>query len=449
MSDISNSNGNDKLARFREDGLDWMGSLPDSWDVVRLKYLVNLTKAKSSEYDAFIGLENVESWTGRYIPSPQSIHDDPEDDIDGEEDPATDTKDSDDEDEEQKELLEVKEGDVLFSKLRPYLAKCMISPIDAACSSEFLVFRDFKGDKRFLKYVMLSSNFINMVNSSTYGTKMPRSNWDFIKNLPFPKISTDRQQSIADYLDVNCTRLDEIITKCKLEISAIHEYKSALITTAVTKGLNESIYFNSGISWIGNIPSGWSVKRLKYICQERPEKLSNSTDPYYEFTYIDIGSVSIDNGIQNTERMIFINAPSRARKIVKKDDVIVSTVRPYLKAVASIEEDSDVIVSTGFGVFTPVYIDSVYFKFLLMSDYFTSSVSSRSCGVSYPATSMSEILDILVPVPPLDVQREIASHLLEMCSTLDNLIMKLNSRIDHIENYRKSIINSIFSSQME
>ena len=95
---------------------------------------------------------------------------------------------------------------------------------------------------------------------------------------------------------------------------------------------------DSGVEWIGEIPKDWPINRVKYVCTEVLDQLPANTAPDFEFDYVDISSVTYDNGIINKETMLFSTAPSRARRIVRSGDLIFSTVRTYLKAIASMVE---------------------------------------------------------------------------------------------------------------
>ena len=95
---------------------------------------------------------------------------------------------------------------------------------------------------------------------------------------------------------------------------------------------------DSGIEWIGEIPEEWEVRKLKYATICNGETLSESTKSDYTFDYIDIGSVLYEGGITNTLEVTFETAPSRARRVVHENDVIISTVRTYLKAIAYIDK---------------------------------------------------------------------------------------------------------------
>lgn len=201
-------------------------------------------------------------------------------------------------------------------------------------------------------------------------------------------------------------------------------------------------YKDSGISWIGEIPVDWSIKKLKYYTTTNDEVLTESTTPNYEFRYVDIGSVTLQNGIEQYQSFSFENAPSRARRIVRAGDVIVSTVRTYLKAVASIHDDKDVIVSTGFAVIRPKEVDSRFLAYSLANHYFVEMVSSRSTGVSYPAINASAMVNIKNVLPPNDIQKCIADYLDRKTEAVDTAISDKEKLIQLLEEQRTSVICS-------
>lgn len=201
-------------------------------------------------------------------------------------------------------------------------------------------------------------------------------------------------------------------------------------------------YKDSGISWIGEIPVDQSIKKLKYYTTINDEVLTESTAPNYEFRYVDIGSVTLQKGIEQYQGFSFENAPSRARRIVRAGDVIVSTVRTYLKAVASIHDDKDVIVSTGFAVIRPKEVDSRFLAYSLANHYFVEMVSSRSTGVSYPAINASAMVNIKNILPPNDIQKCIADYLDRKTEAVDTAISDKEKLIRLLEEQRTSVICS-------
>jgi type I restriction enzyme S subunit len=249
------------------------------------------------------------------------------------------------------------------------------------------------------------------------------------------------QQAIAAFLDTRCRCIDGIIAEMEQQIDILKQYKTSLITETVTKGLNKAAPMkDSGIDWIGKIPVHWEEKPVKYILKSNQDILKETTKSNYFFKYIDISSVDFDNGIIKYEEMHFENAPSRARRIVKKGDTIISTVRTYLKAIARIEEDNDVIVSTGFAVLSPKNNNPVFIECYCKSDAFCSEIERLSYGIVYPAITESVLINIKMLLPPLKEQQSIAAFLDKKCGKIADIITTKRQSIETMKAYKKSLI---------
>lgn len=200
-------------------------------------------------------------------------------------------------------------------------------------------------------------------------------------------------------------------------------------------------YRLSKVDWLGEIPASWQLKRMKYVASINDETLPESTDSTYEFDYVDIGNVSPTQGIIAKEPQVFEDAPSRARRIVRHGDTIVSTVRTYLRAIAPVREPEDnLIVSTGFAVVRPRTIDPDYLSFVLCSPYFVETVVSRSTGVSYPAINSSEIGEIPIPIPSGEEQKFISAFIDERTKKIDNLIKAKWDLLKLLKEKRQNVI---------
>ena len=183
--------------------------------------------------------------------------------------------------------------------------------------------------------------------------------------------------------------------------------------------------------------------RLKDVAFVNLRTLDESTKGDYKFRYIDISSVSADNGITLGDEITFQEAPSRARRIVKKDDVLVSTVRTYLRAIANIDWDAkDIIASTGFAVYTPN--NKIIPRFLAYSIKSTKAINqicSNSKGVSYPAIQAQVLSSIEIPYWDLKRQEAIAAYLDKECEKIGRKIELLESKADAYSRLRRSLIN--------
>lgn len=194
---------------MKDSGVKWLGDIPSKWDIVKLKKIVTLSESKVNNSNLpYVGMENVNSWTGKYNLNEQIVS--------------------------ESICPTFIKGNILFGKLRPYLAKAFIADFDGICSGEFLVFKDIMCNSSFLLYYLLSEKFIDNINSSTYGAKMPRASWDYIGIQLVPMPSTNVQEEIVAYLDKKCTGLDNIIFMRKKQINELTELKVRLISDVVT-----------------------------------------------------------------------------------------------------------------------------------------------------------------------------------------------------------------------
>ncbi|MBY0221779.1 restriction endonuclease subunit S [Sporosarcina aquimarina] len=196
------------------------------------------------------------------------------------------------------------------------------------------------------------------------------------------------------------------------------------------------------VSWLGGLPSSWKVSKVKYQTKINERVLSETTSPDFEMKYIDIGSVDSTGNIKEIETLRFENAPSRARRIIRSGDTLVSTVRTYLKAITAVRKaPSNLIASTGFAVLTPrETIDSIYLAYLMQSAPYVDEIVSRSTGVSYPAINASEIGNLECILPSLDTQRDIVNYLDARSSEIDSLITDKEKLIALLEEKLQSVI---------
>ena len=410
----------------------WLNKRPTTWEERKLKfgvYLIN-KKVTAKEFDLeFLGLEHIESWTGKRIFNPNSQSD------------GTATK--------------FESNDVLFGKLRPYLAKVYKAEKEGLATTEALILRsgsDIEPD--FLKYYLLSSELIDVVDGSTYGSKMPRANYEFIGNLSTLVPEKEEQTKITTFLDYKTAKIDRLIEKKQALIEKLNEQRIAVITQAVTKGLNPDVPMkDSEVDWLGEVPEHWKVRRLKFCCSYNDESLPDTTDSDLELNYVDISSVNNFKGITHIDSTTFKKAPSRARRIAKTGDIIVSTVRTYLKAITPIlDEITNLIVSTGFVVIRANrnIINSNFLSYSILSKGFIDSVVAYSKGVSYPAINASELVTIPIAFPRRKSdQDKIADYIKNKISSINRMIAVNIKTIDRLSEYRTALITAAVTGKID
>lgn len=306
-----------------------------------------------------------------------------------------------------------------------------------------------KYDSRFLQYYLHSFDICKGFYGMGAGVRQGL-NYDGIRKTEILLPPLAEQIAIADCIEEKTKKVDALIANQEAQIEKLKAYKQSLITEVVTKGLDSNVPMkDSGVEWIGEIPKHWRLNRLKYIASYNDESLSEKEPDDLVIRYVEIGSVTLENGITNIEEMQFVNAPSRARRITKVGDVIVSTVRTYLKAIAPITEDG-LIVSTGFCVIRPnKSISSKYLEYFTKSDIFSDCVSSNSVGISYPAINASRLMNFYIIEPPEDEQKRIAEYLDQKCSKVDELISIKQQKIEKLNQYKKSLIYEYVTGKKE
>lgn len=212
------------------------------------------------------------------------------------------------------------------------------------------------------------------------------------------------------------------------------------------------------VPWRKSLPKECAAVPLKYLVKINPAALREDTPLDYEIRYIDISSVSSHGEVIDVTVMPFRDAPSRARRIVKVGDTIVSTVRTYLKAIAYVDgDDKSLICSTGFAVLRPgPRIDPRFLFYWTRSNLFIDEICARSTGVSYPAINAHEIGSIPFPVMDMHRQQAIAAFLDDKLAqlrgvfgALNRLVSASDSAAGALVDYRDYLITAAVTGQVD
>jgi len=199
---------------------------------------------------------------------------------------------------------------------------------------------------------------------------------------------------------------------------------------------------DSGVEWLGQVPEHWSVAPIKYAVTCNDEVVRENTAADFLIEYLEISDVDLTVGVKGTTSLPFGVAPSRARRKIRDGDVVVSTVRTYLKAIAQIENaPSNLVASTGFAVLRPCNVhNSRFIGYAVQAESFIAEVISRSVGVSYPAINASDLISIKAALPPISEQVVIAAFLDRETVKIDALIHEQERLIELLNEKRQSVI---------
>jgi hypothetical protein len=196
-----------KHPNLKSSEIEWITSLPASWQIKPTKRIVRLLTNKTDSRECPVGLENIQSWTGSYVESDSEF---------------------------QGDGIEFQPGDILFGKLRPYLAKAWLSDRKGEAVGDFHVLRPLaETSPRFMQYQLLCREVIDLADGSTYGAKMPRVGWRFLGTLKLPVPPLEEQSLIASFLDRETALIDSLIEKQEKLIDLLKERRKALVSAAV------------------------------------------------------------------------------------------------------------------------------------------------------------------------------------------------------------------------
>jgi type I restriction enzyme S subunit len=202
-------------------------------------------------------------------------------------------------------------------------------------------------------------------------------------------------------------------------------------------------YKDSGVEWIGKVPEGWGVAPICRVASCNDDSLSENVQPDQMLRYVDISSVNHTDGIAEVAEIRFADAPSRARRRAKTGDVVISTVRTYLKAVAAVTEThADCTYSTGFAVLRPrpSEVEPAFLKWLTLNDLVIQAIESHSEGLSYPAINATDLVKIKAVIPPRTEQTAIAAALDRETARIDALISRKTRFIELLKEKRQALI---------
>jgi type I restriction enzyme, S subunit len=348
------------------------------------------------------------------------------------------------------------QGDIAYNMMRMWQGAVGAAPVDGLVSPAYVVARPYpEVDTRYYSYLFRTAAYMAEVDGYSRGIVKDRNRlyWQDFKRMPSCFPPPTEQSTIADYLDANATLVRKFVRNRRRLIEVLNEQKQAVINESFTCGLDPAAPVRaSGIDWLGAIPQHWIVKPLKRWAAMNRLVLPETTDPDYEFSYIDIGAVGTGFLFEQPARIRFGNSPSRARRILRGGDTIISTVRTYLKAVLFIrDEPKDLIASTGFAVLSPnpgVVPEAL--SLAVQSKAFVDSVTANSTGIGYPAIAETRLGTLHIALPPTTKEQDaIVECINQATAQLDAAIARIQREIDLIREYRTRLITDVVTGKLD
>lgn len=419
---------------FRASGLPWVPHIPESWQVLRNGRLFG-HRVEMGFPD--LPILEVSLRTGVRVRDMENL--------------------------KRKQVMSQKEkykraakGDIAYNMMRMWQGAVGPAPVDGLVSPAYVVVKPYdEANSSYYSYLFRTAAYMQEVNKFSRGIVADRNRlyWESFKQMPSLVPPRPEQDQIVAYLRAQDAHIARFIKTKRDLIKLLTEQKLRIIDHAVTRGLDSSVALKaSGIEWLGEVPEHWEVKPLKRWVRLNARTLGQKTRTDFEFRYVDIGSVQTGRLVKEPERIRFEAAPSRARRVLRRGDTIISTVRTYLKAIWYVGEDADdLIASTGFAVLTPGSgVEPEYLGYVIQSSPFVNRVTANSIGIAYPAIAETVLGRFPVALPPtVDEQQAIVAHIKTESAPLDDAIARTEEEIKLIREYRDRLIADVVTGQVD
>ena len=431
------------MRELKDSGVEWIGEIPKDWSTIRLKYLLT-NKKNSIKVGPFGSQIKGNDFVDEGVPvyTQRTVLDD--DFINGD---AFITK-------EKYSLLkgfEVEPLDFLITT-RGSIGRVAIAPEDVRpgiihpCIIKFTIDRNIYNE-HLLKYIFNGSDIIlEQLVLASNATTIPVVYSEPLKNVIIPIAPYNQQQKIVRYLNEEFTKINAVIKKQQAIIEKLKEYKLSIITEAVIRGLDKKIELkDSGNKYLGQVPIHWSVVKFGRIATIK----SNLVSPV---EYQDYPQISPDNIDKGSGKLLGYNTVEESgviswNHLFYTGQIIYSKIRPLLDKV--IIAPFDGLCSADM---YPIETDcnKFFIVFVILSAYFHAQVALvTETRVKMPKINQTELSNIVVAIPPVNEQNQIAECLRHKCERVDKIIEQRGKIIETLQKYKKSIVYEVVTGKRE
>lgn len=416
-----------KYDTYKDSGIEWIGKIPSDKNLLRNKYFLKYIKGKNPEQlnseckgVPYVGASELDNLTG--TPEYENYT-------------------------EQLELPQCTNSNVLV--LWDGARAGLIGKNHCGAISSTIIKLEPNLDKineNYLFYYL--KGFEKFLYDRVNGTTIPHMNRDYIEEIKWIDFTIDEQQKIAEYLDKKCGEIDRVIETEKLVIEKLKEYKQSIITEAVTKGLDKNTQFkDSSIEYIGNIPSNWNIKRLRYFatCQNGISKggeFFGDGSPFVSY-----GDVYNNNVLPEVvEGLCMVTDTEKENYSVRGGDIFFTRTSETIEEIAITcvcKKTIENATFAGFLIRVRPYTDELvvgYSKYYFASEIHRKFFVKEMNLVTRASLSQELLKKLPVLIPPKDEQQRIAEYLDKKCSEIDKAIADKEQIIEKFTEYKKSLI---------
>ena len=429
-----------KYQSYKPSGVEWIGDIPLNWSLKRICFVFRPISIKNN-----IGEINLSVYRD-YGVIPTDSRDDNHNTIS--------------EDTSNYKLVQV--GDFVMNKMKCWMGSLGLSDYRGIVSPSYTVMRPINNENRkYLHYLLRSQLYIPQYRRLSYGVRIGQ--WDMrfedFRDLPCVIPPLQEQLQIVQFLDEKTELIDKLISTKERKITLLKEQRTSLINEVVTKGLNPNVKMkDSGVEWIGEIPEGWKITKLKYLVTFDSGYSFNSSDYVDEgVNLIRIGSL-YDNTLDLERSPVFLPIQflnQHQNFVVKKNDILISLTgtlgkRDYGYSIVY-DKDFPSLLNQRVGRLKLKSEDLNFklFTSILHSEYYLNQLFCKPTGTKQGNFSSDDIISNYIFLPPNQEQHQIVEYLDSKTKEIDDLVQLEQKKIDLLKEYRQSLISEVVTGKVK
>lgn len=416
---------------FKPSGYDWIGDVPAHWDAEKLGSMLTAVSERNCPDLPLLSITREQGVIKRDIDDQESNHNFIPDDLTG--------------------YKVLRKGQFGMNKMKAWQGSYGVSEHTGIVSPAYFIF-DFarEVDSRFFNIAIRSKLYVSYFGSASDGVRIGQ--WDLnqsrMRQIPMLLPPLPEQRAIAAFLDKKCAKIDEAVQIKEEQIKLLRERRQILIQQAVTYGLNPGVSMkDSGIDWIGQIPTHWKVRRGKYLFREVNERSAEGKE--------ELLSVSHTTGVTaRSEKNVnmFMAEDYTGSKVCQPGDVVINTMWAWMGALGV--SDLAGIVSPSYGVYRPknrATFNRRFLEWLLRTTPFIEQYNRVSTGLHTSRLRLYPHMFLGLPIafPDRDEQDVIVNHVNREAGKIDKAISIKEQQITALKEYKTTLINAAVTGKIK
>ncbi|HEH6154133.1 TPA: restriction endonuclease subunit S [Campylobacter jejuni] len=424
------------MKNFKESGIEWLGEIPEHWEVVKINKIVTFVNGYAFENFDFNPIFEIPVIRIGDMQKEKILYDN-----------CLKTKEK----EKLKQFL-ISNNDILIALSGATTGKIAFCDTDnkAYINQRVAIVRS---KLKLVKYYFLTRGFSLLIELACNGSAQPNISTKEIGEFKIPLPPLKEQEQIANFLDEKCKKIANFIEKKEKLITLLKEQKQALINETITKGLDKNINFkDSGIEWLGEILQHWRIVKLKYVAFTNiglvytPDDIIENPDEGYPV----LRANNIQNGKIDYQDLIYIKSKQIGKKqIISSGDLLMCVRNGSENLLGKTAKIQDGYFS--FGAFTAIIKSQFndYFYWIFQTNMLRKSIASFSASNGIGQISQDDIKNFIISFPPLKEQEQIAQFLDSEISKIDKIIEKTKKQIKLIKEYKTTLINQAVCGRID